>query len=293
MNLKYIIVENDDTSSSLKEFLKSKFNISTRLYQKLLRHSSITVNDETYYEKTPILLKENDVINIDLNYEENNSNIIPTKMDLNIVFEDDWMLIVNKPSGIPVHPSALHYENSLSNGIRFYFDSINLKKKIRPVNRIDLNTSGLVIFAKCEYIHSALSLQMENKQFEKKYLALVTGILKEKTGTIDLPISRKDGSIIERCVLPNKGQKSVTHYKVLKETNDYSLVECLLETGRTHQIRVHMSAIGHPVLGDSLYGTESNLIKGQALHSYCIKFVHPVTNKELKFICKPTWFNFI
>lgn len=293
MELKYVISKNDDISLSLKEFLKLKFNISTRLYQKLLRHSSITINGEIYYEKTPILLKEADVINIDLNYEENNSNIVPTKMDLNIVFEDDWLLIVNKPAGIPVHPSALHYEDSLSNGIRFYFDSINLKKKIRPVNRIDLNTSGLVVFAKCEYIHSTLSSQMETKQFEKKYLALVTGSLKEKNGTIDLPISRKDGSIIERCVLPNRGQKSITHYKVLKETEKYSLVECLLETGRTHQIRVHMSAIGHPILGDSLYGTETNLIEGQALHSYYIKFIHPVTHKDFEFICKPTWFNFI
>ena len=139
MNLKYIITKND-LDLSIKDILKNNFNISTRLYQKLLRHSSITINGIVYYEKTPIELHINDTIDINLNYEENNSNIVPTQMALNIVFEDEWLLVVNKPAGLPVHPSNLHYEDSLSNGVRAYFDSINLKKKIRPVNRIDLNT---------------------------------------------------------------------------------------------------------------------------------------------------------
>ena len=288
MNLEYTL-KKEDLKLTLKEIFKKQFNISTRLYQKLLRHQAITINGAIFYEKDLLPLNINDFIKIDLNYEEDNSNIISKKVDFDIVFEDEWLLIVNKPSGIPVHPSALHYEDSLSNGIRYYFDSINLKKKIRPVNRIDLNTSGLVVFAKCEYIHSTLSLQMENKQFIKKYLALLEGYLQEKTGTIDLPISRKEGSIIERCISSNKGQKSITHYNVINENNNYSLVECTLETGRTHQIRVHMASIGHPVLGDSLYGKESSLIKGHALHSYYIRFIHPVTHEELEFTCEPDW----
>ncbi len=290
MNLEYTL-KKEDLKLTLKEILKKQFNISTRLYQKLLRHQAITINDAIFYEKELLPLNINDFIKIDLNYEEDNSNIISKQVDFDIVFEDEWLLIINKPSGIPVHPSALHYEDSLSNGIRYYFDSINLKKKIRPVNRIDLNTSGLVVFAKCEYIHSTLSLQMENKQFIKKYLALLEGYLQEKTGTIDLPISRKEGSIIERCISSNKGQKSITHYNVINENNNYSLVECTLETGRTHQIRVHMASIGHPVLGDSLYGKESSLIKGHALHSYYIRFIHPVTHEELEFTCEPDWIN--
>ena len=189
------------------------------------------------------------------------------------------ILVVNKPAGIAVHPSILHYEDSISSGVRFYFDSIGLKKKIRPVNRLDLNTSGLVIFAKCEYIQDCLNKQMQNKSFIKEYLALANGIFENKTETISLPIARKEGSIIERCISSN-GQISITHYEVLKEYPSYSLVKCTLETGRTHQIRVHMSAIGHPLLGDTLYGKYSNLISRQALHCYKLKFIHPI-NKTL------------
>ena len=288
MNLKYILKEND-LNFSIKEILKNNYNLSTRLYQKLLRHKAIRINNSIFYERQPYELKENDTIEIDLSYEENNSNIVPNNIKLNIVFEDDWILIVNKPTGIPVHPSNLHYEDSLSNGVRAYFDSINLKKKIRPVNRIDLNTSGLVVFAKCEYIHSVLSLQMQNKTFVKKYLCLVEGTFNDKIGIINLPIARKKDSIIERCIDLEHGQKAITHYKVLKEFENLSLVECTLETGRTHQIRVHMAALNHPILGDSLYGNASSLINGQALHSYFISFVHPITNEVLQFTCNPIW----
>ena len=289
MYLEYILKQTD-TSETIKNILQKQFKISSRLYQKLLRHSSIKINNNIYYEKVPPKLNKDDLIRIDLNYEEDNSNIVPTPISMDIIYEDEWILVINKSSGIPIHPSNLHYKDSLSNGVRYYFDSIGLKKKIRPVNRLDLNTSGLVVFAKCEYIHSILSLQMQNKKFVKKYLAIVEGIFEKKNGTIDLPISRKQGSIIERCIIPNKGQTAITHYKVLKQTNNLSLVECTLETGRTHQIRVHMSYIGHPVLADSLYGMHSDLIEGQALHSYYIKFIHPIFNKEVEFTCIPSWY---
>ena len=223
-----------------------------------------------------------DIITINFDYEEDNSNIVPTEINLNIVFEDAWFLVVNKPVGIAIHPSVLHYSDSLCNGIRFYFDKIGLNKKIRPVNRLDLNTSGLVVFAKCEYIQECLINQMKNNQFKKEYLAICSGIFNEKSGTINLPIARKENSIIERCVSEN-GQPSITHYKVLKEFDNYSLVKCSLETGRTHQIRVHMSAIGHPLIGDSLYGSISDLINRQALHCYNLHFIHPVYNNVLNF----------
>ena len=223
-----------------------------------------------------------DVITIDFNYEEDNSNIVPTQMNLNIVFEDDWLLIINKPAGIAVHPSILHYSGSLCNGIRFYFDKIGLKKKVRPVNRLDLNTSGLVVFAKCEYIQECLISQMKNNEFKKEYLAVCNGIFEKKSGTINLPIARKENSIIERCISED-GQPSITHYEVLKEFDNYSLVKCSLETGRTHQIRVHMSAVGHPLLGDSLYGSISDLINRQALHCFNLQFIHPVYNNDLNF----------
>ena len=281
MNLEYKII--NEKYQNIKQILKEEFHISDRLLLKLKNNKKILKNNENCSINTPINL--GDTISIDLNYNEDNSNIVPTKMDLDIIYEDEWLLVINKPAGIAVHPSCNHFENSLSNGIKFYFDSINLKKKIRIVNRLDKDTSGIVIFAKCEYIQEELIKQMKDNIFKKEYLGIVQGILTTKTGTINVPIARKENSIIERCVNIN-GDLSITHYKVLKEINDYSLVHFILETGRTHQIRVHTSYIGHPILGDTLYGIESSLINRQALHSYKIKFIHPITKEKCVFIAE-------
>lgn len=168
-----------------------------------------------------------------------------------------------------------------------------IHKKIRPVNRLDLNTTGLIIFAKNEYIQESLIRQMKNSIFTKEYLAIVTGTLENKKGIIDASISRKENSIIERCVSKN-GQRAITEYEVIKNSKDISLVKCKLLTGRTHQIRVHMAYIGHPLLGDTLYGKESNLIKRQALHCYKIVFLHPVSYKKIELkIDLPKEFNTI
>lgn len=280
MELIYKITEND-FNKTINEIILKKFNFSNRLITKLIKNKNILFNGKEIDTRT--LITNPGIIKIDFNYNEDNSNIVATKMNLNIVYEDEWMLVINKPACCPIHPSRFHFEDSLSNGIKYYFDSINLNKKIRPVNRLDLHTSGLVIFAKCEYIQEQFSIQMTNNLFKKEYLCLVDGLFKERSGTIDLPISRKKGSIIERTINEN-GKKSITHYEVLKEFDNYSLVHCKLETGRTHQIRVHMQAIGHPILGDTLYGKYSDLINRQALHSYKIQCIHPVTGKELKFV---------
>lgn len=225
-----------------------------------------------------------DKISISFNYSEDNSNIIAKQMPLDIVYEDECLLILNKKSGIPVHPSVLHYEDSLSNSIKFYFDSINLRKKIRPVTRIDKDTSGLVVFAKNEYIQEFLIQQMKLGKFYKEYIAIVEGTFKEKKGTIYAPIARKEGSIIERCI-HSDGLPSITNYEVLKEGKiqniNFSIVKCILETGRTHQIRVHMSYILHPLFGDDLYGGNTTFIQRQALHSYKISFLHPITKQIL------------
>ena len=279
MKLNYIVEENCKYTN-INQILINEFNISSRLRNKLIRLHHIYKNSIVADTRDSINL--NNLITIDFDYEEDTSNIVPTKMKLDIIYEDEWLIVINKSAGIPVHPSMLHYTDSLSNGIRFYFDSIGLKKKIRPVNRLDLNTSGLVVFAKCEYIQEQLSAQMQTNDFKKEYICLVEGHLNEKSGIIDLPISRKPGSIIERCVSPD-GQKSITKFTVLKEFDNYSLVKCILKTGRTHQIRVHFSYIGHPLLGDTLYGHSSNLINRQALHSYRISFIHPVTKHFLSF----------
>ena len=277
MEINYEIKNNTQTINSI---LQNELKISSRLLYKLIKLNKVQLNRQPC--DTRKSGTSGDIITVNFDYEEDNSNIVPTKMDLNIVFEDDWLLVMNKPAGIAIHPSVLHYSDSLCNGIRFYFDKIGLKKKIRPVNRLDLNTSGLVVFAKCEYIQECLINQMKNNQFKKEYLAVCNGFFNEKSGTINLPIARKENSIIERCISEN-GQTAITHYEILKEFDNYSLVKCSLETGRTHQIRVHMSAIGHPLLGDSLYGSISDLINRQALHCYNLQFIHPVYNNDLNF----------
>lgn len=280
MKLKYEIKENNQ-SQRIHQILTNELSLSTRLLSKLIKNQKIRVNKNIC--DTRNLANLGDVIEIDFATPENSSNILPTKMKLDIIYEDNWFLVINKPAGIPIHPSRYHYTDSLSNGIKFYFDLIGLAKKIRPINRLDLGTSGLVIFAKCEYIQECFARQMANKTFQKEYLCFVNGILEQKIGTINLPIARKKDSIIERCIDNNNGQHSVTHYEVIKEFSNYSLVKCKLETGRTHQIRVHMAVIGHPLLGDTLYGMKSELINRQALHSYRISCVHPISKGSLVF----------
>lgn len=242
MEINYKVTKN---FTSINELLQNDLKISSRLLIKLIKYKKISINNNVI--DTRIKPNIGDIITINFNYEEDNLNIVPTKIDLDIIYEDKWLLIVNKPAGIAIHPSILHYSDSLCNGIRFYFDEIGLKKKIRPVNRLDLNTSGLVIFAKCEYIQECLILQMNKRSFRKEYLALCEGTFENSLGTIDSPIGRKENSIIERCISPS-GQFAITHYEVLKEFDNYSLVKCIIDTGRTHQIRVHMSSILHPLL---------------------------------------------
>lgn len=280
MKLNYT-VRKDNKYNSVDDVISKEFNISNRLRTKLINNKKIYLNNLICDTRSKLSL--NDTITIDFNYEEDNSNIQPTKMNLKILYEDEWFLAVDKPNNIPSHPSRSHYSDSLSNGIRYYFDSINLKKIIRPINRLDLNTSGVMLFAKCEYIQECFIEQMKQNIFQKEYLCIVDGNLPKKSGTIDLPISRKSGSIIEREINKN-GKPSITYYEVIKDFPNYSLLKCKLETGRTHQIRVHMSAISHPILGDTLYGNPSNLISRQALHSYKIKFIHPISKESISII---------
>ena len=276
MVLETIVNENN---KKINQILQENFEFSNRLFSKLLRNKRVKVDDKI--TDTRKIAKIGEKITIDLDYEEENSNIISKKMKLDIVYEDEGLLVINKPAGIAVHPSILHYEDSLASGVKYYFEQNGIYKKIRPVNRLDLNTSGLIVFAKNEYIQENLIRQMERNTFTKEYLAIVQGNLENEKGVIELPIARKEESIIERCVSEN-GKKAITEYEVVKKLNGYSLIKCRLLTGRTHQIRVHMAYIGHPLLGDTLYGEKSDLINRQALHSFKISFIHPITKKEIQ-----------
>lgn len=273
MELNYIVKD----EVNIRQVLREKFGISERLLTKLKKNQKIFLNDSNKIYMD-MYVKQNDKINVNLDFDEDNSNIIPVKMDLKILYEDESIIIVDKPANMPVHPSLNHYEDSLSNGIKYYFNILELKRKIRPINRLDKNTSGIVIFAKNEYIQDRLN------KYHKEYLAIVVGKLLG-SGIIDKPIARKEDSIIERCIDSN-GEKSITEYEVIQNfkvnNTNLSLVKCILHTGRTHQIRVHMKSIGHPILGDTLYGNYSELINRQALHAYKISFIHPITKKEIE-----------
>lgn len=281
MVLRYI-KKISDSYETVRQVISNEFNISYNLLVRLKKNKKIFLNGNTTYVDRSI--QDGDEITIVIDFEEDNSNVVPTNMKLNILYEDDGLLIIDKPAGIPVHPSILHFENSLSNGVKYYFDTINLHKKIRPVNRLDRNTSGIVIFAKNEYIHDSLSKQMKDNIFKKEYIAICEGLFDKKVGTINEPISRKETSIIERCV-NSSGDVAITHYRVLKEfkigEKNFSELCISLETGRTHQIRVHMAYLGHPIIGDSLYGSESSLINRQALHAYKVEFIHPISKEKI------------
>ncbi len=278
MVLEYIVADLS-LYKTVRQVLKIKFNMSNRLISKLKLNKCILLNNkETYLDR---LLSIGDIVLCNLDFEECSDNIVPCKIDFDIIYEDDALLVINKKPNIAVHPSILHYDNSLANGVKYYFNSIGLNKKIRPVNRLDKDTSGLVVFAKNEYIQECLIKQMQKNSFYKEYVALLCGNLENNCGKIEAPISRKENSIIERCI-NSSGDYALTYYELIKNYSNFCLVKFVLKTGRTHQIRVHSSYINHPILGDTLYGTASNLINRQALHCNKLCFMHPITKKELK-----------
>lgn len=273
MKLKYIV----DKEINIRQVLREKIGVSERLLTKLKKNKKIYLNgNNDIFLDIPV--KSLDMVEVDFDFDEDNSNIVPVKMDLNVIHEDDSLIVLDKPFNMPVHPSLNHYEDSLSNGLKYYYDSINLHRKIRPINRLDKDTSGIVIFAKNEYAQDRIRIT------NKIYLTILEGKL-EGSGIIDKPIARKADSIIERCISDN-GEKAITEYSVIKNfkigNEEFSLVKCILHTGRTHQIRVHMASINHPILGDTLYGKSSSLIGRQALHAHKLTFVHPIIKKEIE-----------
>ena len=279
MILRYEITDNQ--YSTLRQVLKNKWNISSRLLVKLKKENAIFVNNKNVYVDYPLNIGDCIIVNID--FKEKSENIVETPMELNIIYEDEYYIVINKPANMPVHPSNSHYTDSLANGLQYYYNKNNIQTKIRPVNRLDKDTSGVVIFAKNEYIQESLIAQMKAKTFEKTYIALLEGNLKNTHATISAPIARKENSIIERCI-NEQGDIAITHYRLIENKENYCVVEFKLETGRTHQIRVHSKYIGHPILGDTLYGSASNKIDRQALHSYKVQFLHPILEQDVEYM---------
>jgi 23S rRNA pseudouridine1911/1915/1917 synthase len=265
---------------SILDYLKNK-NYSRHLIIKLKKtQMGITIDGKWAYVNH--ILKAGEVLVTHLIDEESSKNILPVPVPFEIIYEDEHLLIVNKPADTPIHPSMGNHENTLANGIAYYFQSKNEAFVYRCVNRLDRDTTGLLIIAKHLLSSSILSDMVKTKAIQRQYLALAEGHV-PASGTIHAPIGRMNGSTIERCIDYENGETAITHYKCLETNKHLSLVSLQLETGRTHQIRVHMKHIGHPLIGDFLYNPNYENIKRQALHSYHLEFEHPITSERMNF----------
>lgn len=222
-------------------------------------------------------------VDIKLVEEDASDQIEPVLLPFDIVYEDDDLMVINKPKDMPVHPSMNNHDNTLANAVAAYCLEKGESFPYRCINRLDRNTTGLLIIAKHMLSAAVLYGQMRERKIHRTYLALVTGRL-ESPGVIDLPIGRKEGSTIERMIDPEHGERAVTHYTPLKWGKDWTLVQCILETGRTHQIRVHMSHLGHPLPGDFLYNPDDHTMDRQPLHSWKLSFTHPITKETMEFV---------
>lgn len=227
-------------------------------------------------------LKDGDCLTIQLIEESGSENIVPAPLPLSIVYEDEDLLVIDKPANMPIHPSQGNYSSTLANAVMFYFREKGETHTYRCINRLDRDTTGLLILAKHMYSASLLSDMVRQRKIHRTYLAIAEGRVPE-SGVIDAPISRAAGSVIERRVDFEHGEAARTYYEALSYKNGYSLVSLKLETGRTHQIRVHMKHIGHPLPGDFLYHPDYRVISRQALHSHRLELAHPVTGKPLSF----------
>lgn len=273
-------VEANQEKMKLREYLRVVQKLSGRLIKGAALAGRITVNGNR--AKLNYVLKTNDEIAFDLVKEES-QNIEPEKMDVDVVYEDSDIIVVNKKPGMVVHPTKSYQSGTLANGLIYYFREKGENCIVRLVSRLDMDTTGLIIIAKNQFSHMALARDMGKDTFEKSYMAVVHGNMSETKGTINRPIYRPSDDSIKR-VVDERGQDSITHFEVMERFKAGDLVKLTLETGRTHQIRVHLTHLGHPLYGDTLYGIEDDkeYISRQALHAYRLKFPHPRTGKDIE-----------
>lgn len=273
-------VGEEEKGSTIESFLKSKGYSRGCLVHLKKTEEGIRKNGVWAYVKER--LEAGDLLETVFIEEESSVNIVASGNTPDIVYEDEDILVINKKADTPIHPSQGNYENSLANGVAGYFKKQGESFVFRCINRLDRDTTGLVLIAKNMLSAAILSQAMLNREIHRTYLAVVKGQLPER-GTIDLPIARKHGSTIERCVDLDCGERAVTHFECVEKNQDYSLAKIRLDTGRTHQIRVHMNAIGHPLPGDFLYHNDTTKIGRQALHSWRLEFAHPITGEQMFF----------
>ena len=278
-------IEVKENNIRIDKYLASVNDLSRSKIQKLIESNKILVNNESISNNYKVNINDKiTILELDTNPLE---NLKPSNEQLDIVYEDDDLLVINKKSGMVVHPAPGNYEDTLVNALIGKYNLSNHEFRPGIVHRLDKDTSGLMLVAKNDFIHEKLSNMIKDKIVERYYLALVEGTFNHETGTIDAPIGRDSKYREKMTVTSINSKKAITHFKILETFNNYSLIECKLETGRTHQIRVHMKYINHPVVNDPLYGKCFDKEYGQLLHSYKIKFSHPRTNKILEFEVKP------
>jgi len=275
-------VENSN-NERLDKYLASNTELSRTLISKMIDEGFILVNNKK--SKNNYKVRDNDLITIDESFKQE-ADILPEKIDLDIVYEDEDIIVVNKPNGMVVHPGNGNYTGTLVNGLMYYTNSLSdMNGEIRPgiVHRIDKDTSGLIIVAKNNKTHEILSNYFQNKTITRNYIALIKGELSTNSATIDAPIGRSEKDRKKMAVTANNSKHAITHLEVIKRYKGYTLVKLKLDTGRTHQIRVHMSYIGHPVYNDPVYTNDKCSDFGQFLHSYSMDFIHPTKNIPMHF----------
>lgn len=285
MEKKEFLVDKDSVNKRIDVFIAENMNDKSRSYVKnLILKESITVNGQI--KKSNYKVKENDLIEVIIPDNEL-LNVEPEDIPLDIVYEDKDVIVVNKPQGMVVHPAPGNYNNTLVNALLFHCKDLSgINGVARPgiVHRIDKDTSGVLVIAKNDLAHKKLAEQFKEHSMTRVYVALTEGLIKENEGTVDKPLARHPVERIKIAIVPG-GRRAVTHYKVLKTYENNTLVECRLETGRTHQIRVHLSSIGHPLVGDPVYGYKKQRfnLQGQMLHAKTLGFIHPSTGEYMEF----------
>lgn len=280
--LEYQVTE-EDSIDRIDKFIDGiDKDLSRTTIKKLISEGKLLINKSTI--KPSYKVKVGDLIEIvEVDFSER--EITPTEMELNIVYEDDDLLVVNKQSGLVVHPAPGHYQDTLVNGLMYHINSLSdLNGDTRPgiVHRIDKDTSGLLMVAKNNKAHVILAEELKRKKTKREYIALIEGVIKNKRGKINAPIGRNKSNRLKMDIT-SSGKPAVTHFEVLETYQNATLIKCVLETGRTHQIRVHMAYINHPVVGDFIYGTSEVSPFGQFLHAKTLGFTHPTTHKYMQF----------
>lgn len=268
----------------VSSYLKTKGYSSQNLIELKKMPESVLVNGQWVYLNHR--LTAGDTLTIHITEAASSEKIPPVELPLDIIYEDEDLVVINKPADMPIHPSLNNYENSLGNALAYYFAKQGKPFIFRCINRLDRDTSGLTIIAKHMVSAGMLSSMVANKKnggITREYLAIVRGIPSPLQGTINAPIARREGSILERTVDFLQGEEAITHYKTLEHKNGHSLISLILETGRTHQIRVHMKHIGYPLIGDYLYNPDMEYMSRQALHSHRLSFTHPITGEAMEF----------